>query len=476
VLVITSGGRRVLDRDPDGAEANCLGWTYGASPAIGDRGELVGMYVASDALTHHCSSGWDSALRFGDAIRFHALRADASWSAGENVVDRASLDWMNDVAFLEANLQTYTGHVASPSVVHRDGRWFMAFAASRDDRNLCAGEHYDGNACGSCFDPWSYFVLVWAVSDDGVHWRVRQQSPGDPTFLGRPPLDIERTTTSSYKGLTRVSLVAHDGYFYLAAQYWARSALKVAMFRVTYDAASEWGTTGEPEAWSPRRRTWVAVAHYLDDPLEPSVFVFPNTLGSIVRAGDRFIAFNSDSNRIFYQTSQNLVDWTPAILLRSSIPFFADGFGYQTSVIDPFASADGDSDHGIARDGRHDCGIYPSFGPTAAYLGTGIYEAVVESRVLRPTTTTLEPRGSRLEVRVTAFDGTTPAGNVVVADTSGPFRMAPLVNGIATVDLPVPTPGDHLVYAWFDAQGEWDASRTPVTLQRVPLPRRRAAR
>src|SRR5215470_7743786 len=54
VLVITSGGRRAFDRDPDTADGNCLGWTYGASPAVGDRGELVGMYVASDALTQHC--------------------------------------------------------------------------------------------------------------------------------------------------------------------------------------------------------------------------------------------------------------------------------------------------------------------------------------------------------------------------------------------------------------------------------------
>ena len=48
---------------------------------------------------------------------------------------------------------------------------------------------------------------------------------------------------------------------------------------------------------------------------------------------------------------------------------------------------------------------------------------------------------------------------------------------MATVDLPADTPGDHHLYAWFDAQGEWDASRSPVILQRVTIPpRRRAAR
>ncbi len=458
-LVITSGGRRVFDRDPDTADTNCLGWTYGAAPAVGDRGELVGMYVAGDALTQHCRVSIDSAVRFGDAIRFHALREDGSWTPGVNVVDRASFGWMRDDAFLQQNLQTYAGHVASPSVVHRDGRWFMAFTMSRDDRNLCAGEHFAaGNACGSCLDPWSYFVVAWAVSDDGINWRVRERTPGDPTLLGRAPTAAEKTATSNYKGLTRVSLVAHGNDFYIAAQYWAADALRIVMVRLPYDATNEWGLGGDAEA------------------LPTSL---AGTLGSITPTGNGFVAFNSASNRIFYQTSQNLIDWTPPVPLRSSIPFFADGFGYESSVIDPvavqgadgklhlfFASADGDPERGIPRDGRHDCGIYADFGPTAAYLGTGIYEAIVEPRTLRPTATSLLPRGSRVEVRVTA-----PVGNVVIADNSA-FTIVPLVNGVAAIDLP---PGDHTLYAWFDAQGDWDASRSPVINLRVLPPKRRAA-
>jgi hypothetical protein len=496
-LVITSGGRRVFDREPDSAETNCLGWSYGAAPAIGDDGGLVGMYAASDALTQHCRAGIgiDSALRFGDAIQFHALRDDGSWSRGVNVVDRTHLDWMNDADFLAANLQTFAGHVASPSVVRRDGRWFMAFAVSLDDRNLCAGEHYAGNGCGSCLDPWSYFVIVWAVSDDGINWRIRERAPGDPTFLGRPPTDAERIAASNYKGLTRLSLLSQDGYFYVAAQYWARTSIKVALFRIAYDAASEWGAAGEPQAWSPRRRAWVAADAYLDDALEPSLFPYSASFGSIVRTrvfGDeRWVAFNPEAfgNRIDYQTSRNLVDWTPPVVLRSSIPFFADGFGYQTSVIDPvavdgadgklhlfFASADGDPDHGMARDGHHDCGIYASFGPTAPYLGTGIYESVVELRALRPTFTVLSaPRLGHYDVRVMGWDGTPAEGNVVVADSAGGFRIAPLAGGVASVDLPLPAAGDHWLSAWYDAQGQWDASRSAVILQRVPIPPRRRA-
>ena len=492
-LVITAGGRRAVDRDPDSAQGNCLGWTYGASPALDARGELVGMYVASDALTQHCpaGAGIDSAIRFGDAIQFHALRADGSWSAGENVIDRTSFDWMNDAAFLAGNPQTFAGHVASPSVVQRDGRWFMAFTLSRDDRNLCAGEHYAGNVCGSCLDPWSYFVVAWAVSDDGIHWRIRERAPGDPTLLGRPPTDAEKTTTSNFKGLTRVSLVADGGYFYIAAQYWSRASIRVGMFRVAYDAASEWGTSGEPEAWSVRRRTWEPVATYLDDQSDPNVFNYPASLGSIIRSGDHFLAVNPDSNRVLYLTSTNLVDWTPPVVLRSAIPFLADGFAYENSVIDPaavndadgklhlfFASADGDPEHGIARDGRHDCGLPAGFGPTAVYLGTGIYETIVEPRTLRPTTMSLSASAlGRFDVRVTAPDGTTPAGNVVVRELGGDFRIAPLVGGAASVELPFTTTGDHIVFAWFDAQGEWDASRSAGIIQHVPTPpRRRAAR
>src|SRR5262245_52404613 len=451
-LVITSGGRRVIDREPGSAQMNCLGWTYGPAPALGDHGELVGMYVASDALTQHCRPGigLDSELRFGDAIRFHAFEQEGTWSDGVNVVDRTRLPWMNDVVFLNANLQTFAGHVASPSVVRRDGRWYMAFAASLDDRNLCAGEHYAGNPCGSCFDPWSYFVIGWAVSDDGIAWRIRERALGDPTFLGRPPTTAETLPGSNFKGLTRVSLVAYGDSFYIAAQEWGIDSLQIGMFRVPDDPSNEWGLGGDAEI------------------VPTSLTGF---LGSIARTRDGFLALSAQSNLIAYQRSQNLIDWTPPQLMRSSIPFLADGFGYPISVIDPvavedadgtlhlfFASADGDADHGIPRDGRHDCGIYSDFGPTAAYVGTGIYEAIVERRdVLRPTRTWITAlRSGRYEVRVTASDRTVPQGNVVVQDAGGAFRIVPLVKGVAVVDLPL------LTQAWFDAQGEWDASRAAV--------------
>ena len=522
VLAITAGGRRIIDREPDVPETNCLGWTFGPSPRLEDDGRLTGMYTVSDQLAKHCQlAGLDSPQRFGDAIQYHARRDDGTWSEGVNVVDRRSLPWMNDSAYLNAHPATFVGHLASPSVVRLDGRYYMAFTASVDDRNLCAGEHYAGNPCGSCFDPWSYFVVMWAVSDDGVDWRIRQRAAGDGAFLGRPPDLSDRAISSQYKGLTRVALVPHEEnrkqYFYIAAQYWARFPIKVLMFRVARDPDDPWGITGDPELWSANRRAWVAcpngrVPDFAGDAGEFSIASFTNFLGSIVPTsvfGDaRYVALSSASsyavpgsggifNRIAYQTSRNLIEWTPSLAVRSAIPFFADGFGYDVSVIDPvavdendgslhlfFASADGDSDHGIDRDGHYDCELDPGIGPTAPYVGTGIYEAVVEPMTLRATSTRLQtPRlsmltgeGAHYSVRVTAADGSTPVGNVVVVDAGRWWRIVPLVNGAAAVELPLDSTGEHRVYAVFDAQAGWDASRSNIVTQTVMGPRRRAVR
>ncbi|HEV8658658.1 MAG TPA: hypothetical protein VGS96_08510, partial [Thermoanaerobaculia bacterium] len=169
-LAITSGGRRIIDRDPTSAASNCYGWSYGPSPLIDDGGDLVEMYTVSDAATNHCKVGIESEQRFGDSIQLHRLTEDGTWAVGVNVVDRSNLSWMKDPTFLAQHPEAFVGHFSSPSVVRLDGRYYMAFVGSIDDRNLCAGEHpMSGNICGSCRDPWSYFVAMWAVSDDGVH-------------------------------------------------------------------------------------------------------------------------------------------------------------------------------------------------------------------------------------------------------------------------------------------------------------------
>ena len=68
------------------------------------------------------------------------------------------------------------------------------------------------------------------------------------------------------------------------------------------------------------------------DPLE----VLPDGRHCIWRYGRSAIqAFNPDSNHIVYQTSSNLVDWSPGIVLRSSILFLAEA-----SAADPMIRND----------------------------------------------------------------------------------------------------------------------------------------
>jgi hypothetical protein len=43
---------------------------------------------------------------------------------------------MADAEFLAEHPETFVGHLSSPSVVRRDGRYFMAFVGLVDDRSL----------------------------------------------------------------------------------------------------------------------------------------------------------------------------------------------------------------------------------------------------------------------------------------------------------------------------------------------------
>ncbi|HEY3054589.1 MAG TPA: hypothetical protein VGK31_01525 [Thermoanaerobaculia bacterium] len=504
-LAITSGGRRIIDRDPTTAVSNCYGWTYGPSPLIDDAGDLVAMYTVSDAATNHCKVGIESEQRFGDSIQLNRLTEDGTWSAGINVIDRSNLPWMNDPSFLAEHPETFVGHVASPSVVRIDGRYYMVFVGSVDDRNLCAGEHpMSANICGSCRDPWSYFVAMWAASDDGEHWRVRERVPGDAILIGRAPAPNDRAIGSNYKGITHVAMVTHEEkgrtYFYIGAQYWSPSNIKSLMFRIRYDGESEWGIIGEPEMWSWNRKYWLLcpsgiVPDLINQYNEHSLLISYDPLSSIStttrRGFHEYIALASRSNRISYQFSTNLVDWTPNQTMRSALPYFADGYSYDASVIDPvmaddrlfFASADGDEAFGIARDGRHDCGSNSDYGATAPYVGTGIYESHVElispratrTRVTVDHTSIVSGDVIRCSAEVTDERGS-PVEGVVLIRGDGVMQVR-LIDGHAEAIMPMRGLGTHYVDAWFEDQGMWQASKSDfVTITIVPNNRRRAAR
>lgn len=466
------------------------------------------MYTVSDAIETHCRAPLDSPERFGDVIQRHELKADGTWSAGVNVVDRSTLP---------AHPPKFIGHLASPSVARVGGRYYMAFAASVDDPNLCAAEHAAANICGSCVDPWSYFVVMWAVSDDGVTWRVRERSPGDATLISATPV-----RDTNFKGITRVTLVPRQEpsgrtYFYIGAQYWGTQTTKMLMMRIPYDATSEWGISGDPELWSRNRTGWLpcprgVIPAIMNSPGEHSVPLVLELVSAIsrttIRGASEYIALSVSSSRAFpgyqgvaneisYAFSSNLIDWDFPTVMRTTIPYFADGWSYDASVIDPvavddhgalrlfFASADGDEAFGIPRDGQHDCGTRNGFGATAPYVGTGIYESRVEMITPRRTGMTLSvdrmsiEAGEPIRCRVDVTDDSgQPVEGVVTFHAELLTRRARLSGGHAEAELTFLDAGTRAVEAEFQNQGLWQSSGRRIDgVQVAPntLPSRRRA-
>jgi hypothetical protein len=517
-LAIVGGGRRIVDLDPSTAESNCRGWSYDPMPVRDDAGELTILYSTSDALTNHCAGSIESASRFGDHIWRHTRQADGTWS-GAPVITRDDLDWMSSPA-----VDDFVGHLASPAVVRADGRYYMAFVASVNDPNLCAGEHDALNACGPCSTPWSYFTMLWAVSDDGVKWTIRKRDAAasnralDASTLWRDPTASDRVAGSLYKGLTRVSMVRNNKYFYLMTQFWSQFTVKVALFRIAADPSSPFGIKGDPEIWHMQfslGNAWEAcpngrIPDWLDQLNGTSLSTFGTAIASIaatsafpgyryiallVGSGATFVFNGGRANRIDYQLSNDLINWIGAPVMRSTIPHFADTFSYDNSVIGPviaedgagrmhvyFASGDGDEDHGIARDGVRDCAS--GAGPTTVFIGSGIYEGLAEMITLSPTTTTIETPVNPVNTgfitftaRVSSESGK-PNGRVSLQGGSF-FAQARVVDGIAKFTAFARFPGNYLVSARFDTDaGPWAPSSSSPIVVRVtnPPPRRRAAR
>jgi len=519
-LGILVGGKRVIDRDPGSAADNCSGWVYGACPLLDQNGRVGAMYVATDQITNHCRNPIGSPGRFGDVIALHMRNADDTWTKGTNVIDPSNFQWMSDPDFLAQHPESFVGHLASPSVLKVGARYYMAFVGSLDDQNLCAGEHSASNGCGSCSTPWSYFVAMWAVSDDGVHWRVRQRAPGDPTLIGRPPDSSDRALGSLYKGITRVSmLTADDGfqkYFYIGTQFWSKSVLKMAMFRVPYEPDNEWGIGSNPQLWSFTHNQWVVcdngrIPDFYDTLNEISLLKFSAPLSSIFQTrvlgqsqymaltvADYFpgMSFFRRSAVIRYATARSLNDWSGESLVRGGIHMFADGFSYDGSVVDPvaieesdgrlrlfFSSADGDELHGVLRDGQPDCVHDPTFGATGTYVGTGIYEAVIEPITLRATTTTIRAASFQISVGglahytacVRTLDGSAAEGLASVFDAGRGFADALLRDGCAEIDLRMTALGAHMVTANYNTQNLWQGSFSAAVLQTVVEGERRRA-
>lgn len=436
-LVIERGGQRLVEHGvPD---QSCSGTAYSPMviedllPSIPDHNNV--MYSMGGAFVDPCTGvDFMSPERFGDRIWYQYQQADESWSKGEPfsarpVIDRSSFSWMQDAGYMKAHPESYIGHTGSASVVKVGKRYFMAFAASIDDQNLCAAEHPGkGTPCGSCLKPWSFFGGFWAVSDDGFQWRVdegsvparRSNRALNAAKIWIAPHSWDPVLYTSFKGITRTSMVVHEEggktFFYVGAYLWGSFRLKTLMVRMQYDAGSANGLVGDPEVYDTGTRSWVRciggeIPPWFNDHSNRGS-ILGAQLGTISRT-DNFPGYQyiqttpADSMRpaspaeygvgnvISYRLSEDLLHWTAPSVIPSRIRFFADGSGYDFSVIDPiyvegadgsfqffFASADGDA-RGRGRDGVHDCDIGGKEG-TAPFIGLGIY-AGGNKKPLRPT-------------------------------------------------------------------------------------------
>lgn len=494
-LVITQGGRRVIDPDPSTAATNCSGWSYDPAP-VAFENAVSNVYSTSGILRNPCND----AIPFGDEIWWHHRGANGVFSA-QPVISRTSFRWMFGDTPIDP--QTYIGRLASPSVARINGRYFMAFVASVSDPALCGGQH-TGQVCGLCKDAFSYYVMYWAMSDDGATWHVfNRDNPVSNVALAtallyRAPNANDQLPGTLYRGVSRVRILVADTYVWFLTQFSTGSTVKTIMLRAPFDPSTQWGIAGPLEAWRNDKGVWQPVTDSVlpdefNDPNIPSDLFPPVVSISDITQfpTDRFIGLIPNGSHIDYVLSNDLLSWTPAKPLRSAIPYFADDRGYDGSVVDPtivedststlhlfMASADGDSDHGIARDGLRDCPSSPS------YLGLGIYEGIVQLAPLASTTLTVTPRANpaatgvvAFDVRVTANDGTSPNGRLTL--TIGSFSTIVDVNsGRATVFAPLNTAGTYPVHASFTSFGPWNASNADTQITIIPgsPPKKRAVR
>src|ERR1051326_950409 len=339
-LVITRGGRRVIDPDPATATTNCSGWSFDPAP-IAFEDAISNVYSTSGILQNHCNEQFP----FGDQI-WHAQRGSNGVFTMQPAITRTTFRWMFGDQPIDPG--TYIGRVASPSVIRTgDGRYFMAFVASVSDPSLCGGAH-TGQVCGLCLDPFSYYVMYWAMSTDGVTWHLFNRDNANANvalanpLVYRAPNSSDRLPGSRYEGITRVRILVADGYVWFLTQFATGSVVRTLMMRAPYDQSTQWGIAGPLEAWRGDTTQWVPVTNSVlsdefDDPaLSTDIFPPVVSIADITQIqSQRFIGLLPSASHIDYVLSNDLLSWTPPKPLRSAVAYFADDRGYPGSIVDP---------------------------------------------------------------------------------------------------------------------------------------------
>ena len=114
-------------------------------------------YPGCDAIYH---------ARSRDLDHWEVLCRDGSWNAGQPEEWASILFASSD----DERLYYNAWHVGDPSVVFRDGVYYMAFSST--------SKPFDGPVEG--YPSGMMLCVMGATSVDGVHWRKREFIPPDP--------------------------------------------------------------------------------------------------------------------------------------------------------------------------------------------------------------------------------------------------------------------------------------------------------
>lgn len=195
-----------------------------------------------------------------DAI-FHARSKDLrTWEvyAGDQGWDTA----MNPKCWapvIAASDRVYDAwHNGDPSVVYKDGRYYMAYSATSKPYAKKTKEHLDGMLC----------CIMGATSDDGIHWTKTAQ----PLLIESREVQEAETDTAHVCDFHRPSLMWDQGKWRLWFDYWCPPK------GVCMGYAENVGDFGADGGF--------VVRHDLRQPL---IINWPNP--EVIRVGNRYYAF-----------------------------------------------------------------------------------------------------------------------------------------------------------------------------------------
>ena len=97
-------------------------------------------------------------------------------------------------------------HNGDPSVVYRDGRYYMAYSATSEPYHKKSHDHLDGQL----------LCIMGATSEDGIHWTKTEQ----PLLIESEEAQNAETTDKHICDFHRPSLMWHEGKWKLWFDYW----------------------------------------------------------------------------------------------------------------------------------------------------------------------------------------------------------------------------------------------------------------